>query len=298
MSLENIVDGFKKYVNIGLASLALIAGGASYTNTAYAAGDNSTPAVTTTQQTEIYKGIEYTAITNEKGETIYVPTIATPQNIMRIIEEYKKIIQHNINVELDIEGKKPIEKLTIEPNLEEKLTIYLFLAAKNNGNATPKTLEELKQLEEKLNYPIIMTYGNFKTETKNGKTYLVPIKIEKPEGYLAGIKTEKPKKGTVCDAEYVIKIRKSPEGKKTVEINTKENRLSYTKRRDMFVRKKGVEYLVGTAYDIFKPTKPTEEETWIHGCVIKNPNTPKKATLYFSAPFVREYKQWNYANNN
>ncbi len=294
MSLENIVNSFKKYTNIGLAYLALIAGGIN--PYVYAAGDNSTTPVVTTTQTEIYKGTEYTAITNKKGETIYVPTTATPQNIIKIIEKYKEIIQHNINEHSNKEPK--IEELTIDPNLEEKLKAYLFLAAKNNGNATPKTIEELEELEKKLGDPIIMTYGNFKTETIEGKTYLVPIKIEKPEGYLTGIKIEKPKKGTICDAEYIIKIRENPEGKTTVEINTKENKLSYTKRRDMFVRKKGVEYLVGTAYDVFKPTKPTKEETWIHGCIIKNPNNPKKATTYFSAPFVREYKQWNYANNN
>ena len=141
-----------------------------------------------------------------------------------------------------------------------------------------------------------MTYGNFNVTKFDGKTYLVPIRIIEPQGYLAGIKVEKPKKGSVCDVEYVIKVRESPEGKETVEMNTKENRLSYTKRRDMFVHKKGIEYLVGPAYGIFKPIKPTREEVWIHGCVIKDIDNPKLATTYFSAPFVREYKQWAHAS--
>ena len=242
----------------------------------------------------VLDGIRYSPLTNDKGQTIYVPTIATPEYILKTIEQYKDIIQHNVN---EHSNKKPkIETLTIEPNLEQKLTAYLFLAAENDGNAVPKTVEELKKLEEELDYPIIMTYGNFNETKLNGKTYLVPIKIIKPQGYLAGLKIEKPKRGSVCDVEYVIKVRESPEGKETVEVNTKERGLSYTKLAKWYMEHKGVEYLVGTAYDIFKPFKPTKEEIWVHGCVIKDSKDPKKATTYLSAPLMRIYKQWAYTN--
>ena len=301
-SAGNIVDGFKKAAsNLTKASLitaALIAGGASYTNTTYAAGDNTPQVVTTTQQTEMYKGIEYTPITNEKGETIYVPTIATPQNIIKIIEERKEIIQHNINVELDIKGKKPIEELTIDPNLEEKLTTYLFLAAKNNGNATPKTIEELKQLEEKLGDPIIITYDNLKIEEINGKTYLLPIKENKTRTpYEVGIKIEKPKKGPACDAEYAIVTEQNPKGKITVKTETKKRDLIYTEITERFIEKKGIKGLGKPIYIITKSPKPIKYRMIVHGCVIKDSNDPKKATTYFSAPIYRSYTP-EYANNN
>lgn len=95
----------------------------------------------------VLDGIRYSPITNDKGQTIYVPTIATPEYIAKIIEENKEYIRNEINAKITVLLKEePIEELIIEPNLEQKLTAYLFLAAENDGDATPKTLEELDKL--------------------------------------------------------------------------------------------------------------------------------------------------------
>ena len=239
----------------------------------------------------VLDGIRYSPITNDKGQTIYVPTIATPEYIAKIIEENKEYIRNEINAKITVLLKEePIEELIIEPNLEQKLTAYLFLAAENDGDAVPKTVEELEELERRLGDPIILTYSALIVETKDGNTYLTPIKEnEKRTVYLAGIKTEKPKKGTVCDAEYAIVIEQNPEGKRTVEIETKKRDLRYTVITVRFMKKKGIKGLVKPTYIITKSPKPIEERMIVHGCIIKNPENPKKATTYLSAPIYRIY---------
>ena len=240
----------------------------------------------------VLDGIRYSPITNDKGQTIYVPTIATPEYIAKTIEENIKLITDFINGDLKgIYEEEPIEELTIEPNLEQKLTAYLFLAAENDGDAVPKTMEELEELERRLGDPIILTYRAFKVENKDGRIYLVPRKIYgyDRDTYGAGIKIEKPKRGPVCDAEYDILIEKNPEGKRTVEIDTTERGLGFTKLAERFVEKQGIEGLPRGPYVILEPLIPIQERMIIHGCVIKDIENPKKATTYLSAPIYRTY---------
>jgi len=257
-------------------------------------GSPSQPSQPPTHNQEIVlDGIHYSPLTNEEGRTIYVPTIATPENVIKTIEENLDRIQDEVNWDFKrIYEVEPIEELTLEPNLEQKLTTYLFLAADNEGNAAPKTVEELKRLEEKLSYPIIMTYGNFKTETKEGITYLVPIKIKEPDGYLATLKLDTPEERLYCDAEASFTIRITQEGAKETDMRTQEKKLIYDKSTADWIGEYRMDAFTPLPYDLFKPTKPTKEETWIHLCVKKDPRYPIKATTYFSAPFAREYIQW------
>ncbi len=244
----------------------------------------------------VLDGIRYSPLTNDKGQIIYVPTIATPEYIIYTIKENLNHIKNYANLDFNIEGKEPIETLTIEPNLEQKLTAYLFLAPENDGNAVPKTLEEIDKLGKELGYPILMVYLTFKVVRISGNTYLAPIiKYEKRTPYAVSIKIEKPKSVPVCDAEYALVIEQNPEGKRTVEIETKKRDLRYTEITVRFMKKKGIKGLGKPIYIITESPKPIKNRMIVHGCVIKDPDDPKQATTYLSAPIYRTFS--DYANN-
>jgi len=143
----------------------------------------------------------------------------------------------------------------------------------------------------------MLSEENFKRVIIEGRTYLTPIKENETYGYAIGIKPTQPENNKYCNTEVLIRVQTAARENIKTENDTIERILSYNKVTVLFLKRNRGLRTIESSYLPLKPLKQIKEETWIHLCIKKEPKNPKKATIYLSAPFVREYKQWAHTSN-
>ena len=261
MSLENIVDGFKKAAsNLTKASLiaaALIAGGASYTNTAYAAGDNTPQVVTTTPQTEevkkiVYDGITYYPISNKQNEQIYVPEPFTPQNIADLIYKRENELKVPLleTIKYDYEGIKETTIKEIKPALTKTQYIqYLqdvYRKTAEGKKGLPSTKEELEEWFQKYGpivYAVVGPGDPKKITTKEGKqiTLITPISEIQP-GYIWGMAAkERTETSEVVEVGMTYTINEEGTKIKQVTLKTNNEKPKYGRIDEKLLKRNEIE---------------------------------------------------------